>query len=48
MSINRLLDYMEQNIKEDITLVDLAEKVHYSSWQTYYMIKEATEMPVMT
>lgn len=48
MSINTLLDYIEQNIKEDITLVDLAEVVHYSPRQIYYMIKEATGMPVMS
>ena len=48
MSIKRLLDYIEQNIKEEITLVDLAEIVHYSPRQIYYMIKEATGMPVMS
>ena len=48
MNINTLLDYIEQNIKEDITLVDLAEVVHYSPRQIYYMIKEATGMPVMS
>ena len=48
MSIKRLLDYIEQNIKEEITLADLAEIVHYSTRQIYYMIKEATGMPVMS
>ena len=48
MSIKRLLDYIEQNIKEEITLVDLAEIVHYSPRQIYYMIKEETGMPVMS
>ena len=33
MSIKRLLDYIEQNIKEEITLADLAEIVHYSTRQ---------------
>jgi len=47
MSIKRLLDYIEQNIKEEITLTDLAEIVHYSPRQIYYMIKEATGLPVM-
>lgn len=48
MSINTLLDYIEQNIKEDMTLVDLAGMIHYSPRQIYYMIKEVTGMPVMS
>ena len=48
MEINKLLTYVERNIKEDISLVDLAEVVHYSPRQIYYMIKEATGMPVMS
>ena len=47
MSINQLLDYIEQNIKEDISLVDLVEIIHCSPRQIYYMLKEATGMPVM-
>ena len=39
------LKYIEQNIKEDISLVDLLEMIHYSPWQIYYMIKETTGMP---
>lgn len=48
MNIDKLLAYIEQNIKEDITLIDLAEVVHYSPRQIYYMIKEVTGMPVMS
>ena len=48
METDKLLTYIEQNIKEDISLVDLAEVVHYSPRQIYYMIKEATGMPVMS
>ena len=48
MDIDKLLTYIEQNIKEDISLVDIAGVVHYSPRQVYYMIKEATGMPVMS
>lgn len=48
MDIDDLLTYIEQNIKEDISLVDLARVVHYSPRQIYYRIKEATGMPVMS
>lgn len=48
METDKLLAYIEQNIKEDLSLVDLAEVVHYSPRQIYYMIKEATGMPVMS
>lgn len=30
MSANKLLDYIEENIKEKITLVELSELIHYS------------------
>ena len=48
MDIDELLAYIEQNMKEDISLVDLAQVVHYSPRQVYYMIKETTGMPVMS
>lgn len=48
MSVDRLLAYIEQHLKENISLVDLVEVVHYSPRQIYYMIKEATGMPVMS
>ena len=48
MDTGELLAYIEQNIKEDISLVDLAQIVHYSPRQIYYIIKEATGMPVMS
>lgn len=48
MDTDELLTYIEQNIKEDISLVDLAQVVHYSPRQIYYIIKEATGMPVMS
>ena len=44
MDVNELLAYIEQNIKEDISLVDLEQVVHYSPRQIYYIIKEATGM----
>ncbi len=47
MDVDDLLAYIEQNVKEDISLVDLAQIVHYSPRQVYYKIKEATGMPVM-
>lgn len=48
MSVDRLLAYIEQHLKENISLVDLVRVVHYSPRQIYYMIKEATGMPVMS
>ena len=48
MDTGELLAYIEQNIKEEISLVDLAELVHYSPRQVYYIVKEATGMPVMS
>ena len=48
MDTDELLTYIEQNIKEDISLVDLAQVVRYSPRQIYYIIKEATGMPVMS
>ena len=48
MDVDELLAYIEQNLKEDISLVDLAQVVHYSPRQIYYTIKEATGMPVMS
>ncbi len=48
MDTDELLVYIEQNLKEDISLVDLAQVVHYSPRQIYYIIKEATGMPVMS
>lgn len=48
MSVDRLLDYIEQNLKENITLIDLAMLIHYSPRQIYYLIKETTGMPVMS
>ena len=47
MSANKLLEYIEENIKEKITLVELSELIHYSPRQVYYMIKKETGMPVM-
>ena len=48
MSVIMLLEYIEQNIKEKITLVELSELIHYSPRQVYYMIKQETGMPVMS
>mgnify|MGYP003310114786 CR=1 FL=1 len=48
MDTDELLAYIEQNIKEDISLVDLEQVVHYSPRQIYYILKEATGMPVMS
>lgn len=48
MRIEILLNYIEQNLKENITLLDLAKMVHYSPRQIYYTVVEATGMPVMS
>lgn len=43
-----ILDYIENNLKQDLTLVDLSRKYHYSPRQLYYYLHEITGMPIMT
>ena len=43
-----ILDYIEENLKENLTLVDLSRQYHYSPRQLYYYLHEITGMPIMT
>lgn len=44
---NEILDYIEENIKEDLTLVELGRRFHYSPRQLYYYLHGITGMPIM-
>ncbi|MGN0402448.1 MAG: GNAT family N-acetyltransferase [Acetatifactor sp.] len=46
--MEEILKYIETHLKEDISLVELAELVHYSPRQIYNMVKETTGLPVMS
>ena len=48
MLSNEILDYIEENIKENLTLVELSRRYHYSPRQLYYYLHEITGMPIMT
>lgn len=48
MLSGEILIYIEENLKENLTLVDLSERFHYSPRQLYYYLHEITGMPVMT
>ncbi len=43
-----ILDYIENNLKRDLTLVELSRKYHYSPRQLYYRLHAMTGMPIMT
>lgn len=44
---NEILVYIEENIKEDLTLVELGRRFHYSPRQLYYYLHGITGMPIM-
>lgn len=46
--MDAILEYIEQNLEEEITLYDLSQKFAYSTRQMYYIIKELTGMPIMS
>lgn len=48
MLSDEILDYIEENLKENLTLVDLSRRFYYSPRQLYYYLHEITGMPVMT
>lgn len=43
-----ILDYIEDNLKRDLTLVELSGRYHYSPRQLYYYLHGITGMPVMS
>lgn len=47
MNLENLIQYIENNLKEDISLEDMSKLANYSARQIYYGIKELTGMPVM-
>ena len=47
MLSNEILEYIEENLKENITLVELSGRYHYSPRQLYYYLHEITGMPIM-
>lgn len=47
MLSDEILDYIEENLKENLTLVDLSRQFHYSPRQLYYYLYEITGMPIM-
>jgi AraC-like DNA-binding protein/ribosomal protein S18 acetylase RimI-like enzyme len=48
MNVDELLNYVNDNLKENLSLVDMASMVNYSPRQLYYLLKEITEMPIMS
>lgn len=48
MFSDEILEYIEENLKEKLTLVELSRRFHYSPRQLYYYLHEITGMPIMT
>ncbi len=48
MFSDEILEYIEENLKEKLTLVELSRQFHYSPRQLYYYLHEITGMPIMT
>ena len=48
MFSDEILEYIEENLKEKLTLVELGRRFHYSPRQLYYYLHEITGMPIMT
>lgn len=46
--MDEILDYIENNLKRDLTLVELSQRYHYSVRQLYYCLYDITGMPIMT
>jgi len=45
--IQRSLDYIEENLRSDITAVELAEQANFSLFHYYRLFQQATGLPVM-
>lgn len=48
MSSDNILDFIENNLKEDFTPEALSQRYHYSARQLYYYFHDMTGMPIMT
>lgn len=46
--MDEILDYIENNLKRDLTLVELSRRYHYSVRKLYYCLYDITGMPIMT
>lgn len=46
--MEEILDYIENNLKGDLTLAELSRRYHYSVRQLYYCLYDITGMPIMT
>jgi AraC family transcriptional regulator len=42
-TVQRMQDYIEAHLSEEISIVDLAEEVHFSPWYSARIFKELTE-----
>ena len=45
--IQKSLDYIEENLKAEITAAELAEMAHFSLFHYYRLFQQATGLPVM-
>lgn len=48
MNIDELLNYINDNLKENLNLAVMSDMVNYSPRQLYYLLKEITGMPIMS
>lgn len=48
MTINEAVQYIDENLTEDLRLVDIAKMVGYSPWHLYELFKKHTGKPIMT
>lgn len=48
MELDDILDYIELNLKRDLTLAELSTRYHYSARQLYYYLRSITGMPIMS
>jgi len=46
--IQRVIDYIETHLTDEITIVALADMAGYSPWHFYHLFMEGTGIPVMT
>ena len=46
LAVQRMQEYIEAHLEEEITLSDLASVSHYSPWHSYRLFKEHTGLTV--
>lgn len=47
MNICKLIDYIDNHLKEEINLKDLSRFLGYSQWYLYKLFKQHTSFPIM-